>query len=154
MSLFDPGRTGDEKVVAANLMTDYVFTEPARFLAAAQARLGQPVYRYFFTYVPHNYRSATPGAGHGAEIQFVFGNLGTFPWSSTTYVPFDRRIAADMGRYWSNFARTGNPGGQGLAAWPMDRGDQVLVVDAAGEHAETGLRKPRLDLLAAGASVK
>ena len=64
MALFDPGKTGDSKVVAANVATDAVFTEPARFLAAAHARLGQPVYRYFFSYVPHDYRAATPGAGH------------------------------------------------------------------------------------------
>jgi para-nitrobenzyl esterase len=153
MNLFDPDKTGDKKVIAGHVVTDYVFTEPARFLAAAQTRLGQPVYRYYFTYVPEDYRSSTPGAGHAAEVQFVFGNLGTFRWSSTRYAPFDRRIAADMALYWTNFAKHGDPNGPGLAAWPMDKGDQLLVFDRKGEHSETGLLKPRLDFLAAGASV-
>ncbi|MEG3149326.1 carboxylesterase family protein [Sphingomonas sp. ZT3P38] len=154
MTLFDPDRTSDKKVIAANIATDYAFTEPARFFAAAQTRLGQPVYRYFFTYVPEGYRNATPGAGHAAEVQFVFGTLGSFRWSTPDYVPFDRRIAADMGRYWTNFAKRGDPNGPGLVAWPIDKGDHVLVFDRDGEHAETGLRKPRLDFLAAHAAVK
>lgn len=154
MTLFDPERTGDKQAVAANIVTDYAFTEPARFLAGAQARLGQPVYRYFFTYVPEDYRRATPGAGHAAEVQFAFDTLGTFPWSSATFTAADRRVAADVARYWTNFAKTGDPNGPGLAAWPLDREDQALVFDRQGEHAETGLRKARLDLLAAGASVK
>ncbi|HEX7783055.1 MAG TPA: carboxylesterase family protein [Sphingobium sp.] len=154
MTLFDPEKTGDKKIVAGNVVTDYAFTEPARFLAAAQSRLGQPVYRYFFTHVPEHYRCQTPGAGHASEIQFVFDTLGTFNWSSKTYVPSDQRIAVDMGRYWTNFAKVGNPNGPGMTVWPEDKNDQVLVFDREGEHAEAGLRKSRLDFLQAGAKVK
>ncbi len=154
MTLFDPDKVGDKRVIAANLSTDYAFTEPARFLAAAQARTGQPVYRYFFTHVPEAYRSETPGAGHAAEIQFVFGTLGTFPWAPKTYTQSDRRIADLMGRYWTNFAKTGDPNGPGLAVWPRDVGDQVLMIDGVDAHAEASLRKARLDFLLAGASVK
>ena len=64
MSLFDPDKTGDKTVVAANIVTDKVFTEPARFLASRQAKLGAPVYRYVFGYVPEAERkgaSRAPG---------------------------------------------------------------------------------------------
>ena len=78
MALFDPDKTGDKRTVVANVLTDKVFAEPARYLAARQNALGQPTYRYVFAYVPEQQRTELPGAGHGAEIQFVFGTLGTF----------------------------------------------------------------------------
>jgi para-nitrobenzyl esterase len=154
MAMFDSRKSGDKTAIAADLLTDTVFTEPARFLAKAQGRLGQPVYRYFFTYVPLADRATQPGAGHAAEVQFVFGNLGTFHWSTTTYFAFDKQIAADMGRYWTNFAKTGDPNGPGLVPWPADKSDQTLVFDASGEHAAAEFRKPRLGFLAARASVQ
>lgn len=152
MALFDPDKTGSKQTVVANVLTDKVFAEPARYLAARQTALGQPAYRYVFAYVPQNQRAETPGAGHGAEIQFVFGTLGTFHGAATHYTDADRKVSADMGRYWTNFAKTGDPNGEGLTPWPMDKADQVLLIDQTGEHAESRYHKPRLDLLGARAA--
>ncbi len=152
-ALFDPDKTGDRRTVAAGMLTDSVFTEPARFLASQHAKLGQPVYRYFFAYVPETQRATLPGAGHGSEIQFVFGTLGTYYAAKGGYSDFDRRVSADMGRYWTNFAKTGNPNSPeaGGVEWPRDTGDQALVIDKNGEHAAPSLRKARLDIMAARA---
>ena len=153
MQAFDPQRTGDKRAVAAGVITDFVFTEPARFLAQRQTRLGQPTYRYFFAYTPQAERASLPGAGHGSELPFVFNTLGTFHGSNQSFSAMDRRVAVDMGRYWTDFAKTGDPNGAGLAQWPTDRGDRVLVIDASGEHAVADLRKARLDLVAVRAAV-
>ena len=40
----------------------------------------------------------------------------------------------------------------GLALWPADKADQVLLINETGEHAESGFHKPRLDLMAARAA--
>jgi len=144
IALYDPQNLGNKMKIAADVVTDKVFTEPARFLAGSEAKTGQPVYRYFFSYVPEQARTRVLGAGHGSEIQFVFGNLAN---RLITYTDSDKRTSTVMGQYWTNFAKTGNPNGLGLVAWPADKNDQVLLIDATGEHAASGFRKPQLDIL-------
>ena len=55
---------------------------------------------------------ATLGATHGAEMPYVFDHLDQqpLPWADA-----DRRLAAAMATYWTNFAKTGDPNGAGLA---------------------------------------
>jgi para-nitrobenzyl esterase len=56
------------------------------------------------------------GARHAGEIEYVFGQLDSVP--KVTWDPSDRRLSDLMMSYWSNFARTGDPAGSGLPAWP------------------------------------
>jgi para-nitrobenzyl esterase len=143
-ALYDPSGT-NKTAVAAGLITDKYFTEPARFLATNLAKSGEPVYRYFFSYVAEQARSRVMGAGHGSEIPFVFGNLTNR--AAMMYTDSDKQIASTMGKYWTNFAKTGNPNGPGLTVWPADKGDQVLLIDATGEHPASAFRKTQLDLI-------
>jgi para-nitrobenzyl esterase len=140
------------------MITDQLLTEPARFLAASHARSsharssharsGQPVYRYLFGYVPEAERGSVPGATHASELLFVFNNLAAYEDSVLKYTDADKATAAAMSRYWTNFARNGDPNGTGLASWPPDGDDRILVFDATGQHAEHALKQPQLDRLA------
>src|SRR4029453_1998138 len=45
--------------------------------------------------------------------------------------PGQRRLSAQMIRYWANFAHTGDPNGDGLQHWsPFDRADAVPYVQS------------------------
>ena len=147
LKAFDDG-SGDKTRIAANILTDKVFTEPARYLAALHEKNGAPVWRYYFGYLAEGDRAKAPGAGHGGEIQFVFGNLGTFRGSTQTYTDADRGTAAALGAYWTRFAKAGDPNGPGQTPWPEDKADTVLVIDTQGRHAEAGLLKIRLGMMA------
>ncbi|MBQ1312753.1 MAG: carboxylesterase family protein [Blautia sp.] len=54
------------------------------------------------------------GAYHGTELWYVFGTLQK-DWRP--YTQEDYALSETAADYWTNFARTGNPNGEGLAQW-------------------------------------
>jgi len=55
------------------------------------------------------------GAGHFAELWYVFDHLNQAPWRWRIE---DRKLAEQMSSYWTNFAASGDPNGLGLPVWP------------------------------------
>jgi para-nitrobenzyl esterase len=91
------GRLGD---MDQRIATDVTFRCPTVNLAALLTRRGAPVWHYEFDVGPNGGMTR-----HSYEIGFAFG---------------DESFAngASLRPYWINFARTGDPNGAGVAAWP------------------------------------
>lgn len=81
--------------------------------AGLQARKGKN--KAFVYYFDHRTRMSPDGANHGAEISYVFRNLGG--WGGPPR-PADNAMSDLMSSYWINFAKSGDPNGPGLPAWP------------------------------------
>ncbi|MGH9145329.1 MAG: carboxylesterase/lipase family protein [Vicinamibacterales bacterium] len=127
-----------------------------RLFAEAQAKRGIKSFLYYFTHEP----PTDPGkpnlrAAHTAEIPYVFNNLApvrVFPDGSSPALasasPRDRALADTISSYWVNFARRGDPNGNGLNTWTAFR-DKVSSRPMILDDSVDGQRAPdaaKLDL--------
>lgn len=125
---------------------DAFMIEPARFVAQTLSSQGDSVWEYRFGYVATSMRDKWPGAPHATEIPFVFDTVKAKYGAALT--PEDEKIAQETNTYWANFAKSGNPNGEGLPDWPNyhSNTDMLLYLSEKGPVAESDPLKTRLDL--------
>lgn len=121
------------------VFTDLLFICPARLGTRAMSMHQSNIYVYHFTHGLESRLYNYLGAFHALELYFVFNNF-VLPAHTPTNRELD--LANTMLRYWTNFARSGDPNGQGLPRWPVYTldGDRHIILD---ERISTGtqLRK-------------
>jgi para-nitrobenzyl esterase len=87
--------------------------------ARMQTQTGRAkIFSYYFAHVPphpHGSPFADWGAGHWAELPYVFDHLSQEPWA---WSDADHALANVMATYWTNFAKSGDPNGEGVPVWP------------------------------------
>jgi para-nitrobenzyl esterase len=84
----------------------------------ARNRLPQtkyPIYAYLWTHIEPGPDSARYLAFHSSEIPYVFDTLDT---AKRPFTALDRKLAVELGTYWLNFVKTGNPNGGSQPQWP------------------------------------
>jgi para-nitrobenzyl esterase len=131
-----------------HIVSDLLFTEPARYLARQHARNGEPVYLYRFSVVSPSVRDRFKGAVHASERQYVFRTLGASPWPTSAG---DSAVARTMSGYWVSFAEKGDPNGDARPAWPLytTARDSVLDFTSDGPVAQAIPDDSELDFIAA-----
>ncbi|MDY6924246.1 MAG: carboxylesterase family protein [Pseudomonadota bacterium] len=123
----------------ANFERDLRFGWDIRAWARLAAAHGQaPVHAYYFSRRPPYPEGSVQeawGAGHFAELWYMFDHLDQQPWPWTEA---DRKLADAMSDYWVAFARDGDPNGHGRPIWPAFEAaeERVLLLD---EDVEPGV---------------
>ena len=112
-----------------------------RSWARAMATVRSPAFYYHFERAP-SAPATGPGARHGAELPYVFGNLDPAKGMGEA----DRARSELMMGYWAAFAATGDPNGDDRPRWAPHTasGDQTMVF---GETVElrSGVRAAELE---------
>jgi len=152
---YDPDGTKTVQQINAEIGMDKAMVEPSRFVASTISKQGIPAYEFRFGYVADSMKAEwKTGTPHATEIPYVMNTVKEKYGDKLT--PADAKIADQTNSYWANFAKTGNPNGEGLPNWPQydPKADVLMVFTPEGVPvAKADPWKARMDVTAAAADL-
>lgn len=135
----------DTSLVMGEMFADS-FHGSTLYLAQQTAAHKRNSFLYWFDYLPPA-ADDIPGVPHGGEVPYVFGNLqhrdriGSPPETAV-----DREVSDLTMSYWVNFARSGDPNGEDLPAWPeVTVGGRQWMRIGAQPRVQSNLLSARMD---------
>lgn len=119
LSLYPAATDQEAKENWIDLYSAWFFTYGHYCWTRQASAQGLPVYEYYFTK-----QNGRLGPWHSGEEVYCWGNI---PAASKLYDTSDRELSEIFCSYFANFARTGDPNGEGLPIWePTADGTRVL----------------------------
>ena len=114
-----PTDSGTVPKTARDLARDAAFGWHTWIWARLQSKMGKSkAFYYYFDQHP-DYPEGSPRAGygspHGQDVAYVFQHLDA---SNPQTTKTDLDISEAMATYWTNFAKHGDPSGEGVPVWP------------------------------------
>mgnify|MGYP001959210082 CR=1 FL=1 len=141
------------------IYTDQFMAYSMRQWANFNTQKEQPTFLYFMEHVPpafQIYLADSPelslpqgprsaGAYHSGDLAFVFNNVGKI---GLDWEPRDYELAKSISKYWTNFAKFGDPNGIDTVNWPTftDSDNHTQVFDWPIRTVK-GVKKEKLDLI-------
>jgi len=132
-----PAGSGTPPKTARDLARDAAFGWHTWTWARLQSKNGKSrAFYYYFDQHPE-YSEGSPQAGrgspHGQDVAYVFQHLNP---SNPQITKTDLEISEAMATYWTNFAKRGDPSGEGVPVWPaFSDANPVVMVFGQTPHA-------------------
>ena len=124
-----PAKTDEEAAQSQKLISQLFFGWNNYAWARLQASKGTgKAYLYYFKRVPPG--EPNYGAFHSAEFGYALHNLKKW---DRPFTDVDFKLEDAMSSYWVNFAKTGDPNGEGLPVWPAFNENDPQIIDLGDE---------------------
>ena len=130
----DPRRALDRLRTASSMLC------ASMHVAASVNAAGGNAWMYHFTRTPEGENGVSMGAYHGVEYPYIFDTHD--PYFALNDV--DHALQRVMQDYWVNFARSGNPNGEGMTEWPQHAAPDFAVQELGDQVFATTSPEPEL----------
>jgi para-nitrobenzyl esterase len=130
-----PAKTDEEAAQSQKLISQLFFGWNNYAWARLQASKGTgKAYLYQFRRVPRG--EPNYGAFHSAEFGYALHNLKKW---DRPFTDVDYKLEDMMSSYWVNFAKTGDPNGEGLPVWPAFNENNPEIIELGDDVKATPL---------------